>query len=143
MKEKIYVTKSVLVMLAIAVVFAGTTGCAKPSSYYVKQIDDFVDKGYPKPERASGTLVSNIEHDVIDGTAVIEDRAKHSSSSWWVDVECDHWAGCFMRCDGPKQQCRKLAEVSNFSVIFISPFKSKKCFLDSGYYFLLLMMILI
>ena len=122
MKEKIYVTKSVLVMLVIAVVFAGTTGCAKSVNYYVKKIDDFVDKGYPKAERISGKLVSDIKHEVVDGTAVIEDRAKHSSSRWWVDVECDHWAGCFMRCDGPKQQCRKLAEDSNFTVNSISPF---------------------
>ena len=122
MKEKICVTKSVLVMLAIAVVFAGTTGCAKPSSYYVKKIDDFVDKGYPKAERISGTLTSDINHEVVDGTAVIEDRAKHSSSRWWVDVECDYWASCFMRCDGTKQQCRKLAEDANFTVNSISPF---------------------
>ena len=122
MKEKICVTKSVLVMLAIAVVFAGTTGCAKSASYYVKQIDDFVDKGYPKAERISGKLVSDIKHEVVDGTAIIEDRAKHSSSRWWVDVKCDYWASCFMRCDGPKQQCRKLAEDSNFTVNSISPF---------------------
>ena len=57
MKEKVYVTKSVLVMLAIAVVFAGTTGCAKSTSYYVKKIDNFLDKGYPKAERISGALV--------------------------------------------------------------------------------------
>ncbi len=122
MKEKICVAKSVLVMLAIAVVFAGTTGCAKPASYYVKQIDDFVDKGYPKSDRISGNLVSDIKHEVVDGTAVIEERAKHSSSRWWVDVECDYWASCFMRCDGTKQQCRKLAEDSNFTVNSISPF---------------------
>ena len=122
MKEKIYVTKSVLVMLAIAVVFTGTTGCAKTANYYVKKFDDFVDKGYPKAERMSGTLTSDIKHEVIDGTAVIEDRAKHSSSRWWVDVECDYWASCFMRCDGPKQQCRKLAEDANFTVNSISPF---------------------
>ena len=121
MKEKIYVTKSVLVMLVIAVVFAGTTGCAK-SAHYIKQIDDFVDKGYPKAERISGKLVSDIKHEVVDGTAIIEDRAKHSSSRWWVDVKCDYWASCFMRCDGPKQQCRKLAEDSNFTVNSISPF---------------------
>ena len=60
MKEKICVTRSVLVMFAIAVVFAGTTGCAKPGSYYVKKIDDFVDRGYPKAERISGTLVLDI-----------------------------------------------------------------------------------
>ena len=122
MKEKICVTKSVLVMLAIAVVFAGTTGCAKSASHYVKKIDDFVDKGYPKAERISGTLTSDIKHEVVDGTAVIEDRAKHSSSRWWVDVECDYWASCFMRCDGTKQQCRKLAEDANFTVNSISPF---------------------
>ena len=122
MKEKSCVAKSVLVMLAIAVVFAGTTGCAKSASHYVKQIDDFVDKGYPKAERIPGTLVSDIEHEVVDGTAIIEGRAKHSSSRWWVDVKCDYWASCFMRCDGPKQQCRKLAEDSNFTVNSISPF---------------------
>ena len=122
MNKKNCVTKSVLVMLVIAVVFAGTTGCAKPSGYYVKKIDDFIDRGYPKAERVTGTLTSDINHEVIDGTAVIEERAKHSSSRWWVDVECDYWASCFMRCDGSKQQCRKLAEDSNFTVNSISPF---------------------
>ena len=122
MKEKICVTKSVLVMLAIAVVFAGTTGCAKSVSHYVKKFDDFVDKGYPKAERISGKLVSDIKHEAVDGTAIIEDRAKHSSSRWWVVVECDYWASCFMRCDGSKAQCRKLAEDSNLIVDSISPF---------------------
>ena len=122
MKEKICVAKSVLLMLAIAIVFAGTTGCGKSVNLYIKQIDDFVDKGYPKPERIQGTLVSDVKHDVVDGTAVIDDGAKHSSSRWWVDVECDYWASCFMRCDGSKQQCRKLAEDSNLTVNSISPF---------------------
>ena len=40
MKEKIFVIKCVLVMFAIAVVFTGTTGCAK-SAHFIKQIDDF------------------------------------------------------------------------------------------------------
>ena len=80
MKEKICVTKSVLVMLAIAVVFAGTTGCAK-SAYYIKQIDDFADKGYPKAERISGKLVSDIKHEVVDGTAIIEDTTRFTTTS--------------------------------------------------------------
>jgi hypothetical protein len=122
MGEKIYVTRSFLVMLAIALVFAGTAGCAKSAGHYVKQVDDFVDRGYPQAERISGTLVSDIEHEVVDGTAIIEDRTKHSISRWWVVVECDYWAGCFMRCDGSKKQCRKLAEDSNFTVNSISPF---------------------
>jgi len=122
MNKKISLIKNVLMMFVVLVVFAGTTGCAKSGSYYVKKVDDFVDRGYPKAERISGKLVSDIKHEVVDGTAIIEDRAKYSSSRWWVDVECDYWASCFMRCDGSKEQCRKLAEDSNFIVNSISPF---------------------
>ena len=122
MKEKIFVAKSILLMFAIVIAFGVTISCAKSPNYYVKQIDNFVDKAYPKPERISGTLVSKVEHEVVDGTAVIEDRDKHSISRWWIDVKCDYWASCFMRCDGSKQQCRKLAEDSNLTVNSISPF---------------------
>ena len=122
MNQKISLIKNILMMFVVVAVFAGTTGCAKPGSYYVKKIDDFVDRGYPKAERVTGTLTSDINHEVVDGTAVIEERAKHSSRRWWVDVECDYWASCFMRCDGSKEQCRKLAEDSNFIVNSISPF---------------------
>ena len=122
MIKKIGLIKHVLMVFVVVVIFTGTTGCAKPGSYYVKKIDDFVDRGYPKAERISGALTSDIKHEVVDGTAVIENRAKHSSSRWWVDVKCDYWASCFMRCDGTRQQCRKLAEDANFTVNSISPF---------------------
>ena len=122
MKEKIYGAKNILLIFAILISFAVTISCSKSASHYVKQIDDFVDRGYPKAERVIGTLTSDINHEVVDGTAVIEERAKHSSSRWWVDVKCDYWASCFMRCDGSKQQCRKLAEDSNLTVNSISPF---------------------
>ena len=122
MKKKIYVAKGILLIFAIVIAFAVTISCAKSASYYIKQVDDFVDRGYPKAERVIGTLTSDINHEVVDGTAVIEERDKNSSSRWWVDVECDYWASCFMRCDGTKQQCRKLAEDANFTVNSISPF---------------------
>ena len=89
MKEKIYGAKNILLMLAILISFAVTISCSKSANYYVKKIDNFVDRGYPKPERISGTLVSDIEHEIVDGTAVIENRDKHSSSRWWIDVKCD------------------------------------------------------
>ena len=119
MEEKICVTRSVLVMLAIAVVFAGITGCGKPGS---------VLNWYPKAERLEGKANFSVSHEIIvdkvdlNDTVVIKGQDKHSSSRWWVDVECDYWASCFMRCDGSKQQCSKLAEDSNFTVISISPF---------------------
>ena len=122
MRKKIFATKSILLMFAIVFAFAVTISCTKSVEYYVKQVDDFVDTGYPKPKRVSGVLVSNVEHKVVDGTAIIENTSEESLSRWWVDVKCDYWAGCFMRCDGSKQQCRNLAEDSNFTVNSISPF---------------------
>ena len=69
-----------------------------------------------------------VDHEIIldavdlNDTVLIKGKDKHSISRWWIDVECDYWASCFMRCDGSKQQCRKLAEDSNLTVNFISPF---------------------
>ena len=71
MKEKIFGAKNILLMFAILISFAVTISCSKSANYYVKKIDNFIDKGYPKPERISGTLVSDIEHEIVDGTAVI------------------------------------------------------------------------
>ena len=119
MKEKIYVIKSVLLMFATVVVFTGTTGCGKPGSAL---------NWYPKAERVEGKMTSNIDHEIVmdtvdlNDTVLIRGKEKHSSSRWWVDIECDYWASCFMRCDGSKQQCRKLAEDSNLTVNSISPF---------------------
>ena len=60
MKEKIYGAKSILLMVAILISFAVTISCSKSAGHYVKQIDNFVYRGYPKPETISGTLASDI-----------------------------------------------------------------------------------
>ena len=110
---------SVLLMLAIMVTLTVTFGCGKPGS---------VLNWYPKAERIEGKMVSNVDHEIVtdsvdlNDTAVIKKKDKYASNRWWIDVECDYWAGCFMRCDGPKEQCRKLAEDSNLTVNSISPY---------------------
>ena len=101
------------------VVLVGTIGCGKPGSAL---------NWYPKAERVEGKMLSTVNHDIVtdsidlNDTVVIQGEEKHSVSRWWVDVECDYWASCFMRCDGSKQQCQKLAEDSSFTVNSISPF---------------------
>lgn len=27
----------------------------------------------------------------------------------WIFVKCDYWAGCYVRCEGGKAQCEKVA----------------------------------
>ena len=119
MNEKISLIKNVLMLFVVVVVFAGTTGCGKPGS---------VLNWYPKAERLEGAMNSNVAHEItidaidLNDTVLIKGEEKHLTSRWWIDVECDHWASCFMRCDGSKKQCRKLAEDSNLTVNSISPF---------------------
>ena len=119
MNKRINLIKNVLMMFVVVVVFTGTTGCGKPGSAL---------NWYPKAEQLEGKMTSDVDHEIIidsidlNDTVLIKGKDKHSTSRWWIDVECDYWASCFMRCDGSKQQCRKLAEDSNFTINSISPF---------------------
>ena len=77
---------------------------------------------YPKAERVTGELVSDVNYKIIDDTAVVE---YEGNSRQWIYVDCNYWAGCFMRCDGASNQCKQLAKDSNFSIlsIFMSVFQ--------------------
>ena len=77
---------------------------------------------YPKAERAPGELVSNVEYKIDNETIVIPDNGDVRQ---WIYVNCDYWAGCFMRCDGSSKKCSQLAKDSNFSIlsVFMSVFR--------------------
>ena len=119
MKEEIYVVKSLFLTFLVLVFFGGAIGCGKPGSLL---------NWYPKAERLEGKMTSSIDHLIVkdkfdlNDTVQIKGEKSHLMNRWWIDVECDYWASCFMRCDGSKKQCRKLAEDSNFTVNSISPF---------------------
>ena len=119
MKEEACVVKSVLMMAVILVILTGAISCGKPGSAL---------NWYPKAERVGGKITSTVDHEIIidkfdfNDTAQIQGGDKGSIRRWWVAVECDYWASCFMRCDGSIKQCRKLAEDSNLKVISVSPF---------------------
>ena len=118
MKVKISLINNILLMFSALVIAVGISGCGKPGSY---------TNWYPEAETVKGLKSSSVLHEIIrdkfdlNKTATIENRSNFDGR-WWIDVECDHWAGCFMRCDGPKKQCKKLAEDSSFTVNSISPF---------------------
>ena len=111
--------KSIFLMFIVLSITVSISGCGKPGSY---------TNWYPEAETLKGSKSTSLKHEIIkdkfdqNKTAVIENRSNFSSGRWWIDVECEHWAGCIMRCDGPKKQCKKLAEDSSFTVNSISPF---------------------
>ena len=104
MKVKVQAAVNILLMSVIAVASMSSAGCF-----------------YPKAERGPGELVSDINFKIIDETTVVE---KSDNGRQWIYVDCDYWAGCFMRCDGASNQCKQLAKDSHFSIlsVFMSVF---------------------
>ena len=104
MKVKVQAAVNILLMSVIAVASMSSAGCF-----------------YPKAERVPGELVSAIDFEIVDETTVVD---KGNNGRQWIYVDCDYWAGCFMRCDGASNQCKQLAKDSNFSIlsVFMSVF---------------------
>ena len=34
----------------------------------------------------------------------------------WVFVNCNHWSGCYMRCQGPAKTCKSIAKKSGLKI---------------------------
>ena len=101
MKEKVHVFVRVLLIFVLMIFLMASMGC-----FF-----------YPKAERAPGELVSDVNFEIIDETTVV---GKHDNGGrQWIYVDCDYWAGCFMRCDGASSQCKQLAKDSKFSILSI------------------------
>ena len=105
MKVKAQAAVNIFLMFVIVILLLASAGCF-----------------YPKAERAPGELVSDINYKIIDETTVIQENGVNRQ---WIYVDCDYWAGCFMRCDGSSKQCNQLAKDSRFSIlsVFMSVFR--------------------
>ena len=104
MKVKVQAALNILLVFIIVFVFVASAGCF-----------------YPKAERAPGELVSDIQYEIVNDTSVVG----KSDNRQWIYVNCNYWAGCFMRCDGASNKCKQLAKDSKFSIlsVFMSVFR--------------------
>lgn len=53
------------------------------------------------------------------GTVEIIENDIKSQSMHWLFVSCEHWSGCYMRCQGPKKTCKSIAKKSDLKVSHI------------------------
>ena len=106
MKEKVHAFMRVLLINVLMIFLTASVGCF-----------------YPKAERAPGELVSDVNYEIVDETAVV--GKNDNANRQWIYVDCEYWAGCFMRCDGASNQCKQLAKDSKFSIlsVFMSVFR--------------------
>ncbi|MDP7557734.1 MAG: hypothetical protein QF687_07615, partial [Nitrospinaceae bacterium] len=66
MKVKTPVITDMFLLIAILVVLLANSGCL-----------------YPKAEKVPGAMVSDVVYEVVDDTAVVEER--RLSGRWWVN----------------------------------------------------------
>ena len=54
-----------------------------------------------------------------EGTVETKGYNLKDQSEHWVFVRCDYWSGCYMRCQGPINICKSIAEKSDLKVAYI------------------------
>ena len=55
-----------------------------------------------------------------EGTVEIIGQDMITEPTHWLYVQCDHWSGCYMRCQGKINSCKKVATDSKLNVDYIS-----------------------
>ena len=66
------------------------------------------------PKSIPGTVKIYTVND--QGTVEIIDQNMNVEPKHWLYISCNHWSGCYMRCQGKLKSCKKVARDSNFEV---------------------------
>ncbi len=53
------------------------------------------------------------------GTVEVIGNDTQSQPMHWLFVSCEHWSGCYMRCQGPKKTCNSIATKLDLQVSHI------------------------
>ena len=54
------------------------------------------------------------------GTVEIIGQDMKVEKKHWLYVECDHWSGCYMRCQGHIRSCKNVAKNAGFRLEYAS-----------------------
>ncbi|MBT5026836.1 MAG: hypothetical protein HOM97_00425 [Nitrospina sp.] len=69
------------------------------------------------PKRVQGAVKTYTVNP--QGTVEILGQDMKLEPQHWLFVQCDHWSGCYMRCQGELNSCKKVATDSEFEVVNI------------------------
>ena len=53
------------------------------------------------------------------GTVEVKGDNLKNQPMHWVFVNCNHWSGCYMRCQGPAKTCKSIAKKSGLKISHI------------------------
>tara|TARA_B100000686_G_C15856052_1_gene509556 strand:- start:161 stop:469 length:309 start_codon:yes stop_codon:yes gene_type:complete len=60
-----------------------------------------------------------------EGTVEVKVDNLTNQPMHWVFVNCNHWSGCYMRCQGPAKTCKSIAKKSGLKISHTMTNKSK------------------
>ncbi len=74
-------------------------------------------KGITLPKTIPGAVKTYTVNE--EGTVEILGQDMTPHPKHWLYVRCDHWSGCYMRCQGKINSCKKIATDSDFLVDYV------------------------
>lgn len=60
-----------------------------------------------------------------NGTVEVKINNLKDQPMHWVFIHCNHWSGCYMRCQGPAKTCKSIAKKSGLKISHILARKKK------------------
>jgi len=54
-----------------------------------------------------------------EGTVEILGQDIKTKPTHWLYVQCDHWSGCYMRCQGEINSCKKVVKDSKLLLDYV------------------------
>lgn len=85
--------------------------------FVISLLASCASNGVILPKMVSGTEKTFTVNE--KGTVEILGQDMITEPTHWLYVECDHWSGCYMRCQGKINSCKKVATDSGLEVHYI------------------------
>ena len=104
-----------LVLIIFTISFL--TSCASMQNS-IQNLNNFftIDNGIVLPKTTSG----GIKTYTIDEKGTVKILGQEMiNDTHWLYVTCDHWSGCYMRCQGQIGSCKTVAKNSQIQVEYI------------------------
>ena len=85
--------------------------------FAVSFLTSCASNGLVLPKTIPGTIKTYTVNQ--EGTVEILGQDIKTKPTHWLYVQCDHWSGCYMRCQGPIKTCKSIATKSGLDIAYV------------------------
>ncbi|MBT3856302.1 MAG: hypothetical protein HOF64_05305 [Nitrospina sp.] len=85
--------------------------------FAVSFLTSCASNGLVLPKTIPGTIKTYTVNQ--EGTVEILGQDIKTKPTHWLYVHCDHWSGCYMRCQGEINSCKKVVKDSGLQLDYV------------------------